>query len=316
MRQVNKRKKKQNQVNLEFCDIKAVLEEINVPYSESGKNVSNGWIGVLCPMPGCGDQSNHMGLHLSSPVVSCYNCGAKGNYLTYLAAELGSWNKAIEIIQKHTPRELKLNQIQKESNSVLYVNLPEEASKKPKKRHINYLKNRGFNPKKLDVMYDLHYCGDYGEWANRIIVPIYKHNKLITFTSVDVAESSYLRYKHLSKEKSIIHCKNHLYGIEQCTSNVLIVVEGYFDKLRIGPGAVCTFGTIVTPEQKRMMIKFSKVIIVFDGDKAGRIAGKKLANDISAFTETELIVLDEGLDPDSLLKDDILELKQMVKTRW
>lgn len=315
MRQIAKKKRKNN-LRLEFVDIRAVLDEIGITYSESGKNVSSGWVGVQCPMPGCGDHSNHMGINLSSPVVSCYNCGTTGNYLTYLAAEVGNWGQAIDILQEHIPRELRTYQAEVEENYVTHVDLPEEAIKTPSKYHINYLKSRGFDPKELDILYDLYYCGPIGDWANRIIVPIYRHNKLITFTSVDIADDSDLRYKHLSKEKSIIHCKNHLYGIEQCSGRVLIVVEGYFDKLRVGPGCVCVFGTKVTPEQKKLMVGYSKVIIVFDGDEAGRINGRKLAQDISAFTEVELITLDEGVDPDSLPEEDINELKQMVKIKW
>lgn len=315
MRQVSK-KGKQDALRLEFCDIRAALDYMGISYSESGKNVSNGWVGVQCPMPGCGDHSNHMGINLKSPICSCYNCGTSGNYLTYMAAEVGSWGKAIEILKMHIPRELRPYKDKEENSLVSHVELPPEATKTPSKFHIRYLEGRGFDPKALDVMYDLYYCGPVGDWENRIIVPIYKNNRLITFTSVDIAEDSHLRYKHLAKEKSIIHCKNHLYGIEQAIGRSVIVVEGYFDKLRIGPGCVCTFGTKVTPEQKRMLTRFSRVIVLFDGDNAGWVNGRKLANDISAFTEVKLITLEEGMDPDKLPKEDIKELRKMVKTKW
>lgn len=315
MRQVSKRKNNYN-LQLEFVDIRAVLDHVGVAYSESGKNVSQGWVGVHCPMPGCNDPSNHMGLNLKRPVITCYNCGTKGNYLTYLAAEIGSWGKAIDILKAHTPRELIAYKDEIESNSVTHVNLPEEATKIPSKYHIAYIKKRGFDYKILDIMYDLYYCGPIGNWANRIIAPIYRNNKLITFTSIDITEDSYLRYKHLSKEKSIIHCKNHLYGIEQATGRTVIVVEGFFDKLRIGPGCVCTFGTQITAEQKRLLTRYSKVIVLFDGDTAGWKHGRQLAVDVSAFTEVELITLENGMDPDKLPKEDVKELQKMVKTKW
>ncbi len=315
MRQVNKRGKK-DALRLEFCDIRAAMDYVGISYSESGKNVSNGWVGVRCPMPGCNDHSNHMGINLKSPVISCYNCGTSGNYLTYMAAEMGNWGKAIEILKKHIPRELRVYEDNTTESLVSHVELPPEATKTPSKYHTDYLKGRNFDPKALDIMYDLYYCGPTGDWANRIIVPIYKNNRLITFTSVDIEEDSGLRYKHLAKEKSIIHCKNHLYGIEQAIGRSVIVVEGYFDQLRIGSGAVCTFGTKITPEQKKMLTRFSKVIVLFDGDEPGRIAGRKLANDVSAFTEVELITLPEGVDPDDLSPKEIKELQRMVKTKW
>ncbi len=315
MRQVSKRGRK-NDLQLEFVDIRSVLDAVGVSYSESGKNVSNGWVGVQCPMPGCGDISNHMGINLGSPVISCYNCGTTGNYLTYLAAEVGSWGKAIDILKEHTPRELKVYSDIGQEGLVTHVDLPPEATKIPTKYHIQYLKGRGFDPKKLDVIYDLYYCGPSGDWANRIIAPIYSRNKLITFTSIDIAKDSYLRYKHLSKEKSIIHCKNHLYGIEQAVGRSVLTVEGYFDKLRIGPGCICTFGTQTTPQQLKLLSRFSKVFIAFDGDSPGRIAAKKLGYNLSAFTEVEIIHLPEGKDPDTLDPKDIKELQNMVKTKW
>ncbi len=315
MRQIAKRKRK-NDLKLEFCDIRAVLDHVGVHYSEGGKNVSNGWVGVQCPMPGCDDHSNHMGLNLSQPVCTCYACGRKGNYLTYLAAEVGSWTKAIEILKQFIPRELRAYKKKEDISYVSHVDLPSEATKTPSKYHTDYLKGRGFNPKELDTLYDLYYCGPIGDWANRIIVPIYKRNRLITFTSIDIDEDSELRYKHLAKEESIIHCKNHLYGIEQCTGRILIVVEGYFDKLRIGSGCVCAFGSKVTPEQKKQMIGYSKVIVLFDGDKTGWRDGRKLAQDIAAFTEVELITLDENVDPDNLPEEDIKYLQRKVKTKW
>lgn len=316
MRQVQKRKQGKTQLNLDAIDMREVLDHIGVPFSESGKNVSQGWVGVQCPFPGCGDHSNHLGICLTSPVVSCYNCGGKGNYLTYLGVELGNFGQAIEILQKFTPRELRIYKVEGNEYNVTQVDLPEEATKEILPWHAEYIISRGFDPEELTLMYDLYYCGPTGDWANRIIAPIYKRNRLITFTSIDIEEDSGLRYKHLAKEKSIIHCKNYLYGLEQATGRNIIVVEGYFDKLRIGPGCVCTFGTIITSYQKRLLANYSKSIILFDGDDPGWKSGKKLANDMSSHQEVELITLEEGMDPDKLPDEDITELQRMVKTRW
>jgi len=309
--------KKKININLEFVDIKAVLNEIGISYSESGKNVSKGWIGVNCPFPGCGDHSNHLGINLHSPVVTCYNCGNKGNYLTYLAVELKSWDKAVKILQKHTPRELqKHSDLELPENKITHVNLPSEATKTPSKQMIDYLKSRKYpNHKELELMYDFYYCSS-GKWVDRIIVPIYYRNRLVTFTSVDTNPESKLRYKHASINDSIIQCKHLLYGLEQVTGRSIMVVEGFFDKLRIGPGCVCSFGTMTTHEQKMLLIKFQKIYVVFDGDNPGKVNGRKLANDLSAYTEVELITLPEGIDPDKLPDADVKELRNMVKTKW
>ena len=311
--------KKKININLEFVDIKAVLNEIGISYSESGKNVSKGWIGVNCPFPGCGDHSNHLGINLHSPVVTCYNCGNKGNYLTYLALKLNSWKKAVEILQKYSPRELRIpyEKIQSE-NHVQQVYLPETATKKALPEQIEYLKFRGYSDyKKLEKLYDFYYCENDTHWGNRIIIPVYYQNRLVTFTSIDPDPDSKLRYNHLKKEESIFHCKQLLYGEEQITNrSVIMVVEGFFDKVKIGPGCICTFGTLVTSEQKRKLINYKNVIVTFDGDEPGQINGTNLARDLSAFTEVQYVKLPEGIDPDKLSDKDVKELKNLLKKKW
>lgn len=309
-------RKKQNNLKLDYVDIKAVLESLGIPYSSSGKNVSRGWIGTQCPFPGCGDRTNHLGINLSQPVVSCWNCGKSGNYLTYLSAKLGSFPKAISIIEKYIPRELKQKyRTFSEKSGIEKVYLPKNATKEPSPYHIKYLKDRNFDPKELDLMCDFYYCGPLGPWANRIIVPIYQFNQLVTFTSIDISIDSKLRYKHLEKEKSIVHCKNLLYGEEQVVDNTVMVVEGFFDRARIGMGAVCTFGTKLTQEQMKRLSKYRKVIVVFDGDDAGNINGKQISQDLAIFTEVELITLPDETDPDKLSDDDVNELKQMLRKK-
>lgn len=306
--------RKKQKINLEFIDIQEVLDELQIPYTTRGKNVSEGWIGTQCPFPGCDDHSNHCGLCLTSPVCSCFACGTTGNYLNFLAAHLGSWAKAIEILQKFSPIELKKPYQQEKYNKAIHVELPKEATKNPTKYQNQYIKKRGYNLKKIEILYDLYYCGPIGKWANRIIVPIYYNNRLVTFSSIDIAEKSKLRYKHLSKEKSIYHCKELLYGMESITNfDIVMVVEGFFDLLRIGQNCVCTMGTIITPDQFKLLTRFKKVVTVFDGDDAGYKNSIKIANDLSVFTEVERIILPKGTDPDSLEESDIKELKQMIK---
>lgn len=315
MRQVELRKLNKS-FNMQYIDMREVLHHLGISFTETGKNVSIGWIGTTCPFPGCDDHSNHLGISLSEPSVSCFKCGKSGTYLTYLGYELGSFAQATEVLVKFTPRELRKKEDSEIESLVTHVDLPKEATMEPSKYHTAYLKDRGFNIQELIDMYDLRFCGPIGKWANRIIVPVYRHGRLITFTSVDISEETLIRYKHQSIEKSIIHCKNYLYGLDQIPGDIIMVVEGYFDKLRIGPGCTCTFGTKVTRYQKKLISNYKKSIIVFDGDKDGWRSGEKLANDLATFQEVELITLEEGQDPDSLPDEDIKELKRMLQTRW
>lgn len=304
-----RRKKRKNRIPIEQIDIREVLDEIGVYYTEEGKNVSHGWIGTTCPF--CSDESNHFGINLKSKTGACFKCGTKGSVITYLSEILNSFEKALDLLRRFVPREYKSFDDYEERRSVC-VDLPKEASRKITPYHAGYLHDRNFDYNDLCDLYNLHFCGPIGKWSNRIIVPVTRNYQLITFTSVDISDEAVIRYKHLSAEESIIHVKEWLYGIEHTNGNSCVIVEGYFDMLRIGPGCLCNFGTKVTSEQKRMLAKFNKVVIAFDGDNAGRSGADNLANDLAVFTDVEVLDLPDGKDPDSLCEDDIKFIRSRI----
>ena len=310
MRQISKQKREK--INLDNIDIRLVLDEIGIEYFESGKNVSNNWIGTACPW--CGDKSSHLGLCLTAPVVSCFKCGHTGNYLTYLSEELQSFPKAMDILQEFQPRELKPYQ-EGEHKKSIKVNLPKNATRIIQPEHAGYLEGRGFDYKKLEK-YNLHYCNPLGKWANRIIVPIYKGYKLLTFTSIDISDDVNIKYKHLSEEESVSHVKEILYGSEFTNGVVCSICEGIFDMWRIGDGALCTFGTKVTAAQKKILSKYNKVLICFDGDQAGKEGAEKLANDLAAFVDIEILTLPFGKDPDTLDKEDLRFIRNKIDGKY
>ena len=306
MKQIQKNKKQRKNLQLEYIDVRELLDNLGINYKESGKNVGQGWIGVECPF--CGNQSFHMGICLKAPVISCFVCGKKGTILTYLAKKLNSFPKAMEILGNAVPRELRSFE-EEERHNAIKVELPKEASNIITPYHASYLKSRGFDYKELTEKYNLQFVGPIGRWANRIIVPVIKNYRLITFTSINIADNANIRYLHLSEEKSVIHIKNWLFGIEHTDGHSCCLVEGIFDMIRIGDGAVCTFGVVLSPEQKRMLSKFSVIKICFDGDEAGRTNADRLANDLSAFAEVKLFDLPDGQDPDQLCQEDINKIK-------
>lgn len=293
-------------IHLDNIDIREVLDDLGIYYAEEGKNVSKGWIGVTCPF--CDDQTNHLGINVYQKTISCFKCGTTGNIIKYLTEHLGSFNKAINILGDAVPRELKTFEGQSYERAIK-VELPSTASRKITEYHAGFLDYRNFDWKTLSDMYNLHYCGPIGSWRNRIIAPVVHNYRLITFTSIDISDETEIRYKHLSDELSIIPIKHYLYGLDQTDGHSVIVTEGIFDMMRIGPGAVCTFGTKFTPEQVKLLSKFSSVKVVFDGDEAGIINGEKLANALAPFCDVKLFTLPDGDDPDKLSLEDIEQIR-------
>lgn len=299
-------------LQIDQVDIRSILNSLGISYSEKGKNVSENWIGVPCPF--CGDVTNHFGINLVSKRCSCFRCGKKTNIIVYLSEILYSKQKAYKIVEEAIPRELRSFISEKINSNVQKVKLPIGAGFIINEQTRLFLKSRKYDAFKLCKKYKLRLCREDAqyEWRNRIIVPIHRFGKLVTFTSIDVTGKEEIKYKHLSEEKSIIHCKQLLYGEEfNKDKRKVIVVEGIFDKFRMGEGSVCTFGTKVTKEQKLLLSRYKEVKICFDGDKPGREAAQQLADDLSGFTSVSIIDLPDDIDPDKLNKQKIEFIKKI-----
>lgn len=301
-----------NNLPIDQIDVKELLDTLKIEYTERGKNVSEGWIGVQCPF--CDDQSNHLGINIINKTISCWNCGKTGTILQYLAEKLYSYQQAKKIVEKAIPRELKTFIEERTNTNIQRVELPSNYTKKILKQHGKYLVSRKFDPVKLYKKYGLLSVGLNSEpkWQNRIIVPIYRYGKLVTFTSIDVYEDSIQRYNHEKKERSIIHCKELLYGEERAKRKV-IVVEGLFDAWRIGDGAIPTFGVKVTKEQKLLLSKYEEVIFAGDGDEDGYRMAEETGNELAAFTNVRIVDLPWEKDPDKLKRKHVKYLRSLLK---
>ncbi len=302
-------KKHKGRIPLDQIDILEVLDELSIDYRESGKNVGVGWVGVCCCF--CGEDGFHLGINLQAKTCTCFKCGTTGNIISYLAEELNSFPKAMEILGNSVPREMRLFEEKSPERSVT-VALPKEATKKIGKYHARYLNERGYSWKELTEKYDLHFCSPGSYWSNRIIVPVKKRGRLITFTSIDIADDSFLRYKHLSDDQSVISIKQYLFGLDFAKGNSVCLVEGLFDQFKIGDGCVCGFGVVLTAEQKLLLAQFQKVVIAFDGDSAGKVGAEKIANDLATFCDVEILDLPEGSDPDKLSKEDVRYVRNKI----
>lgn len=296
-------------VDVRYLDAIAVLSEANIPYREQGKNIGQGWIGVNCPF--CHDTGYHMGIHLDSKSISCWKCGTTGNILKLMAAITGSFKDGLKLVEKlnvktlYQKKEIKI----KENNTE--VQFPRGTRQGLGNVHKNYLKRvRHMNPDYLADTYNLYSTGGDSNMPYRIIVPVVYRYKLLTYTSISVEENPTFRYIHCSNEKSVVFIKHFLYNLESVKQKVF-VVEGIFDAWRMGEGAVCTFGVKPTEQQVQLLAGIPMVNIVFDGDAAGYIGARKLAEKLAAFTRVQIIELPKGTDPDTLTRKEINSIKEL-----
>jgi DNA primase len=93
-----------------------------------------------------------------------------------------------------------------------------------------------------------------------------------------------------------------------CCEEYIILCEGYMDVIAVNiagfPNAVATLGTALTPDQARIMAKYTKkVVISYDSDEAGQAAAKRAIPLLEeAGLEVSVLKMRDAKDPDEYIK--------------
>lgn len=296
------------------------LEEHDVEYFTDGKNVSHGWVNIQCPFPGCGDTSNHCGIRLSDLRISCWICGSDHTFVN-LAMELTecSYKEAIytkKSLSRGAGYDPLLTRRQSDTSSNI-TRLPLEATPDFTKKHLDYLRSRGFiPPKKYIKKYKLLATHPIGKYQFRIIIPVYMNNQLVSFTSRDVTGKQTPPYLSASDKEGKMNIKSTIYNYDNLRprSNA-ILVEGALDVWKLGDGTISPFGVKYTDRQiillKRKEIQ--TLFIMFDNDSAGRAGGRNFAKVMAPLVKKiEVVTFETINDPGDLSIDEVSVLKYQI----
>lgn len=177
-----------------------------------------------------------------------------------------------------------------------------------------YLGARRYDPDEVFTKYNLHFAGPIGEFARKIIIPITHQGKIVSFLGKTAAFNVELPYKNCPDKDSLVSVKDTLYDLDNCNGSTVLVVEGVFDKWRLGGNVAATFGTKFTDAQVGLLKDFKRVFILFDTEPTAQAQAKELCNRLAIYTEVIQLQLESG-DPDDLSDDDVKHLrKQVFKT--
>jgi DNA primase len=88
-------------------------------------------------------------------------------------------------------------------------------------------------------------------------------------------------------------------------SKTVIVVEGYFDCIRVHqaklPWVVALMGSSLSMEQERQLLqRFDQIILMLDGDEAGRAASRAISARLSGKCSLAVVQMPDGTQPDQL----------------
>lgn len=178
---------------------------------------------------------------------------------------------------------------------------------------IKHLKSQGFT---LSEMTEAGLArkssrGSYYDYfRNRVMTPIIDvRGNVIAFGGRVLDDS---KPKYINSSDTLVYKKtNELFALnfaKDSGQESLILCEGYMDAIAMHQAgfnnAVAGCGTALTPEQVRLISRYSKeVLLAYDSDEAGQ---KALTKAVSLFNQTDVRVkipsLIGGKDPDEIIK--------------
>lgn len=169
----------------------------------------------------------------------------------------------------------------------------------------------------------------YDAFQGRIIFPLTdEYGRVMAFsgriwTESDLANKELAKYKN-SRGTAIFNKSYELYHLDKAKPAIkkqreVYLMEGFMDVIaayRAGiENAVASMGTALTPEHVRHLAKYcKKVVLTYDGDKAGQAATAKALNELKDFN-VEIVFLPDNMDPDEYIAKNSEEALAKVLTK-
>lgn len=332
-------------------DVLKILDRTGVEYVDHGPNVAKGNVNIQCPWCGSADHSHHLGINIEKGYWGCWRDRAhRGRKLYKLVSRLMgvSYAQARRItgegrgiaVQRDSMENVLLDLSSAPDSSTgdalrAEIRLPKQfrplASRhgpryRVAERFLQYVRDRGFGRDAGTVCrrYKLRYCVE-GDFANRIIIPVYERGQLMTYLGRSIYKDSTLRYRALSKEESVKQVKDCVYNFDRALEGgeILVIVEGALDAMKVdfyghrrGLRAVGLFNMNVEDEQAELLYElrglYNRFIILLDQGEVG--SSLSLEEELSQTLKgIKTRFLPEGIeDPGALSPSEAEELRKWL----
>ena len=169
-----------------------------------------------------------------------------------------------------------------------------------------YLTERGLTAETAET-FGVGFFSGKGSMHDRIVIPI--HNpmgELAAYAgrSIDGSEPRY-------KFPAGFHKSLELFNLHRVRGELSVVlVEGFFDCMAVtqaGYPCVALMGSTMSKTQGNLLAEtFAHVIVMLDGDEAGRGAAVEIADRLQRFVfQVQLVELSDGVQPDQLSEQEV-----------
>lgn len=286
-------------------DAEQFFMDHKIQFTSTGKHSRRGWVQTKCPF--CtGNPGWHLGINVEKGYSNCYRCGSHWMPVVVSTLAKTSIKDAKAIVQRYLSEDHETDQ--QEMVYAEKIKYPSGTGPMNKKQR-NYLAGRGFDPEKLERMWELMGIGHVGIYKNRILVPIRYNNRLISYQTRDITDKHPAKYMAAKQTDEVFPHKDILYGIDHCKSSTLVLVEGITDVWRMGYGAGATSGIDYSPAQMVMIARrFKKVFTFFDDEVTAQQKVEKLSFELMAMNVEIENIINVGGDPGDLTDAEAFDL--------
>ncbi|MEG0570990.1 MAG: DNA primase, partial [Oscillospiraceae bacterium] len=179
---------------------------------------------------------------------------------------------------------------------------------------INHLKSKGYTTEQMYkaalVSKSVKSKNYYDSFRNRVMFPIIDLRGNVIAFGGRVLDDSKPKYLNTADTVAFKKSRN-LFSLNLAKNEIkdkIILAEGYMDVITVYSAGfknvVATLGTALTPEQARLISKYTnQVIIAYDSDNAGQAATQRAINLFSEVgITTKTLNMDGAKDPDEYIK--------------
>lgn len=315
-------------------DVVEYLESVGVEIKYFGENVGPNDIAIQCPW--CDDPSTHLTVHRTKGYLHCWRC----EFDSYIANHPKGWTPSFKalIVEIEKCSWSRAKDIWEEIGGSSQEDSPSDPVKRDEGKRVcklpefcysfdspgsfrsirdvafKYLLGRNFNRYHVEK-YNLMFTS-LGYYQHRIIIPIYQGGVLVNWIGRRFNPNVKSRYFNSRYDNSVVRFSEMVCGVENWKGNVIRIVEGYFDKMRIGDSSLALNRSQFSRIQRNIISKLSgrkiPIHLILDPEAIQRSIS--IAEELSPFNpRIKIVQLEEGTDPASLSFDAIRYAEDSTK---
>ena len=327
-------------MNGRYVDFRAVKERVSIEavlthYSVQLRRVNQHTLRGKCPLPAHSSESsrNSFSTALERNIWACQSasCAAArkgkkgGNVLDLVAAmedcsvreaalKLDDWFPASGAPAAGKGSEGREELVTKKGDEV-----PELTENTPLTFSLNgidpthpYFENRGIT-EETARHFGVGFFPGRGSMTGRVVIPISnERGELVAYAgrSIDASDPKYKFPAGFRKSEELWNL-DRVRGLIP-TSEMVIVVEGFFDCMKVHQAGalqvVALMGSSLSDAQEKLLVAFPRVLLFLDGDEAGREATTTIAERLMSQTFLRTVQVADGVQPDQLPSEEIRKI--------